>query len=124
MKTETVIMKTQLKNLFDPNIIEALCSSGYRKTGNKFSLCFNGSKGYLDNITIKCEGIQQADNRINRNDIFTQKRGIRSKIVNVFHSEQLGVRISFGQDKSRIIKSPSVSKQEQGAISRPDDLPF
>lgn len=43
---------SELKN-FDT--LERITTGGYEKTGLKFSVHLNGSKGYLDNIEISCE---------------------------------------------------------------------
>ncbi len=95
MKSETLILKTQLSNLFNPNMIHNLCWNGYRKTGNKFSLVFHGSKGYLSHLEISCEGYQKEDNRLF--EIFNKDGSIKKKVINVYHSEKNGVRLSFGK---------------------------
>lgn len=124
--TETLILKTQLSNLFHPHIIYHLCSDGYRKTGNKFSIKFNGSKGYLSHLEISCEGNQNEDNRLF--EIFNKDGIIKKKLINVYHSEINGVRLSLGKDKARVVEE---SKYENNLEDLPaneneidDDLPF
>lgn len=105
MTTETIVLKTAISNLFRPSIIELLAREGYQKTGNKFSISFNGSKGYLDHIEIYCEGFQQDDdNRIDWYDLFNRDGSFKKKILNVYHSEKNGVRLSLGSDKARVVK--------------------
>lgn len=99
MKDEILILKTDLDNIFKYYFIDWLCRNGYNKTGCKFSISFNGSKGYLDNISIDCEGNFSESGIIRRNDFFTSKNQVRKRIVNVYHSDEKGVRISFGNDK-------------------------
>lgn len=104
MIKELQLLKTDLINLFHPEIIQHLLRDGYRKTENKFSLTFNGSKGYLDNIEISCEGYQTANNRISCVDIFNKNGGVKKKVINVFFSEANGVRLSLGADKARVVE--------------------
>lgn len=49
------IAKFKLSELRNFDTIQETISQGYKKTGLKFSVHFNGSKGYLDNIEISCE---------------------------------------------------------------------
>tara|TARA_Y100000034_G_C6690045_1_gene303810 strand:- start:47 stop:448 length:402 start_codon:yes stop_codon:yes gene_type:complete len=128
-ETEILVIKTQLKNIFIPSFIELLCYLGYRETGNKFSISYHGSKGYLNNLSIECEGIQKANNKILRDEIFTKKRSVRKTLINIFHSEAEGIRLSLGKDEPRKIK---ISQPEAGAFNKEpvpideehDDLPF
>ena len=108
MTTETLILKTQLSNLFNPHIIHRLCRDGHRKTGNKFSLEFHGSKGYLSHLEISCEGYQKEDNRLF--GIFNKDGGIKKKVINVYQSEKNGVRLSVGNDKARVVEEPRLFK--------------
>lgn len=128
MTTETLILKTQLSNLFHPHIIHHLCRDGYRKTGNKFSLEFHGSKGYLSHLEISCEGYQNEDNRLFQ--IFNKDGSIKKKVINVFHSEKNGVRLSVGSDKARVVEEPrtftenNLEAAKVEMIGGVDDLPF
>jgi hypothetical protein len=99
---EILIYQIELKALFNPYVILGIVSQGYRKTGNKFSINFNGSKGYFHNITFECEGFQNEKNRLSCDEVFTKKYGIRKKLLNVFWSEENGIRVSTGKDKPRV----------------------
>ena len=80
------------------SIVNAIVSIGYRKTGNKFSVEFAGSKGYLDHIMIYCEGMpMRTDHNIIRLDsnIRTKKGRLRSKMVEIYWSEENGVRVAI-----------------------------
>ena len=127
MITETLILKTQLYNLFHPYIIHHLCRNGWRKTENKFSLEFHGSKGYFSHLVISCEGCQnEADNRLFK--IFNKDGSIRKKVVNVFHSEKNGVRLSLGSDKARVVEQPKYENKLEAVPANEtesdNDLPF
>lgn len=98
---ETLIIKTELSNLFDPIIIRMICSEGYLKTGCKFSIVFNGSKGYLSNLQVICEGVQKEENRIF--DFFNKNMSVKKKVVNIYHSHANGIRLSLGNDEPRLI---------------------
>jgi len=92
------IMKEKLiitfKSILIGHEIEEIVSAGYNKTGNKFSVIFNGSKGYLDNIEFVCEGKQKDGiNYIHIDSIRNQKGLPINKMVSVYHSEENGVRI-------------------------------
>lgn len=117
---EILITKFKLHSIENISFISYLCELGYRKTGNKFRVSFNGSKGYLDNFEISCEGYQNAYNRISfdiaRNDNGTLKK----RIVNVFYSDQNGIRLSIGADKPQIITKTSKMTCDQAS----NDLPF
>lgn len=127
-QTETLILKTQLSNLFHPHIIDQLFWDAYRKTGNKFSLEFHGSKGYLSHIEISCEGVQKEDNRLF--EIFNKDGSIKKKVVNVYHSEKNGIRLSLGNDKARVVSEPIIFREKPTEaikyeiIGGVDDLPF
>lgn len=95
---EKKLLGFQLPMIENVSIIEAICSLGYSETGNKFSVNFNGSKGYLDNIEISCEGVQKENNRINVNEFRNKNRTFKKKQVNVYYSEENGVRISIGSN--------------------------
>lgn len=104
MEKETLILSTKLCYLFDPQIIQHLCRNGFRKTGNKFTLQFHGSKGYLSHLSIYCEGHQTENNSLF--DIFNKDGTVKKKVINVYHSETNGVRVSLGSDEARIIEQP------------------
>ena len=123
MQTETLILSTQLSNLFNPTLIHYLCRDGYRKTGNKFSIEFSGSKGYLSHLSIHCEGFQKEENRIF--EIFNKNGSVKKKIINVYHSELNGVRLSSGSDKPKVIEVPKIDNASIRVNDIDvDDLPF
>jgi len=91
---EQLIVKFKLPMIENLSIVRAIVSMGYRSTGNKFSINFNGSKGYLSNIEITCEGTQKEGNNIIWVERLRTKKGtLSSKMVSVFHSEENGIRI-------------------------------
>jgi len=122
MKSETLILSTQLSNLFNPAVINHLCRDGFRKTGNKFFIGFMGSKGYLSHLSISCEGVQGEDNTIT--DLFNKGGSLKKKLVNVYHSELNGVRLSLGTDKPRMVEEPNLENVSIGDMYNDDELPF
>ena len=114
---EKLLLKFKLPSIENLTTIEAICVLGYRETGEKFQVIFNGSKGYLDSFEISCEGNQEAENRICFGDLRNKDRSLKSILVNIFYSEEFGIRLSTGADEPRsIVKS--------GAMDENDDLPF
>ena len=99
MEEEIIIYQTQLNNLFNPFVIMGIVAQGYNKTDCKFSVSFNGSKGYLSNISIYAEGYQKENNRLRRDELFTRKNRFTKKKLNVFFSHVNGVRLSLGNDE-------------------------
>jgi len=93
---EQLLLKFKLPMLNNLQMIEDICYTGYMKTGRKFSVIFNGSKGYLSNIEITCEGFQTVgDNVICIENQRTKKGGLKSKMVSIYHSNENGVRIDM-----------------------------
>ncbi len=75
---------------------------GYRKTGNKFRISINGSRGYLCDISISCEmnnGVY--NNKVRRGEIYTSKGRYRKRKINIYHSHSHGIRVSTGKDSAR-----------------------
>lgn len=83
------------------SLVNAIVCLGYRKTEQKFTVAFHGSKGYLSNIQISCEGYQSADNRIFVERLINKNGRLKSVMVNVFHSDENGVRLSTGNDEPK-----------------------
>lgn len=93
---EQLLMKFDLRNLQSFPFLDFIVSKAHALTGNKFSIKFNGSKGYLDNITISCEGRQSERNNIIRvYDHIKQNGTFKKKTVKIFHSEETGVRVEI-----------------------------
>jgi hypothetical protein len=94
--TEILIINFKLPLLNNLSLVSVICSHGYRVTGNKFSVDFNGSKGYLSHVVISCEGFQTERNNIIWIENLRTKSGkLRSKNVEVFYSKENGIRISI-----------------------------
>lgn len=119
--TEKLIMKFILPRIQDLRMVDAIVTLGYRKTGNKFSVAFNGSKGYLSNIEISCEGYQKEENRIFIENLRNKNGTLKSKMVNVFFSDENGIRLSIGKDIPKVFQT---EKQEEALSMGDDDLPF
>jgi len=93
---EKIIVKFNLKMLESTDVVNAIIATGYRQTGNKFSVEFNGSKGYMSNIVISCEGVQKERNNIIWIENLLTKGGkFKSKMVEIYHSEENGVRVAI-----------------------------
>lgn len=92
---ETLIIKFKLPQLMQLDTAEYTALLGYKKTGNKFTITFNGSKGYLSNIEIRSEGRQkERNNVIWIEKLRTKQGGLRSKMVAIYHDHEHGVRVS------------------------------
>lgn len=86
------IMKFQLAYLDSVQFIAMFVDVAYRETGNKFSVEWCGSKGYLSHLQINAEGYQPEDtNRIWAKDLFTKKGDFRKKTLTVSYSYENGV---------------------------------
>lgn len=101
---EQLLLKFKLPMICDLSLINAIVSLGYRKTENKFRVSFNGSKGYLDNIEISCEGYQKEENRISLYKLRNKNGSLKSVMVNLFYSDKNGIRLSTGNDKPKAIE--------------------
>ena len=123
-KKEKVILRFILPRVTSKSLIEVLCVRGYRETGNKFSISFNGSKGYLSNFEISCEGYQKAENRIFVENLYNKDRTLKSIMINVFHSEENGVRLSTGNDGPRVLEEIPEPINETVSADGDSDLPF
>lgn len=79
-------------------------------------------------MEISCEGYQKEDNRLF--EIFNKDGSIKKKVINVFHSEKNGVRLSVGSDKARVVEEPrTFTENKLEAVpanenESDDDLPF
>ena len=98
---EKLLMKFKLPMIENLSLVNIIVSMGYRETGNKFSVEFNGSKGYLSNIAISCEGQQQEENRIFVENLRNKNGRLMSKMVNIFHSDEKGIRVCIGKDETK-----------------------
>lgn len=102
-RIERLIMTFDLPLIESTSFIPLIVSKVYAETGNKCSINFCGSKGYLDHISIRCEGYQTHDkNRLEwgfPSNIFTAKGAFKKKKVHIFHSEANGIRIELESEK-------------------------
>ncbi|MCA4781473.1 hypothetical protein IF125_04245 [Empedobacter stercoris] len=95
---ERLIIKTSGIQIMEGDFVRTIVGFFYRLTGNKISIIFNGSKGYLDNIELSCEGNQkEGTNIINLYDITLKRNQISKKQINIFYSEENGIRVSLGK---------------------------
>lgn len=91
---EQLILKFKLPLLNNLSFVSVIVSYGYRVTGNKFNVNFNGSKGYLSHVEIFCEGFQTERNNIIWIENLKTKQGkLRSKNVEIFHSRDNGISV-------------------------------
>ncbi|WP_281991208.1 hypothetical protein [Aquimarina aggregata] len=95
-------MKSQfsLYHIESIHFINSLMSLFYRETGNKLSIHFNGSKGYLSNIEFESEGVQSdIDNRrifLRRSETLNKNGSIKKRIMVVLlFDDETGLKISI-----------------------------
>lgn len=98
---EKLLAQFPLPLIQNISCIESIVENCYHMTGYKFSVIFNGSKGYLSNIQIQCEGTQEEENRIFVERLRKANGSLKNVQVNIFHSEENGIRVSTGEDKPR-----------------------
>ncbi len=125
-KREQVLIRFKLPMIQNLEIVSSIVSLGYRKTGNKFSVSFNGSKGYLSNIEISCEGYQKEENRIFVESLRNKDGSLKSIMVNLFYSDENGVRLSTGNDEPKVIEKEEKKELVENSVSNDErsDLPF
>lgn len=94
---EKLIIEFPLPSIGNLDLIETIVSTGFNLTNCKFWISFGGSKGYLDSITINCEGVQK-----DRNNVIWLKQLVpwsielhQNKIVKLYHSNENGVRLEM-----------------------------
>ena len=91
---ERIILQFKLPMIDNLSIIHQIVTVGYSKTGNKFSVNFNGSKGYLSHIEIIAEGVQKKRNNILWVERMHNSDGsLMDKTIKIFFSSEMGVRI-------------------------------
>ena len=118
---EKLLLQFTLSNLQHLSFIDTICNVCYKKTGCKFQVMFNGSKGYLSNIQIECEGHQKANNRL----FVEMLRGIdENQLLNIFWSPQNGVRLSTGADTPQTIMKERKNPIQPTCAEAGNDLPF
>ena len=89
------VFKISQMNIFT---LANIVTEGYNNTGMKFSITFNGSKGYLDNIEISCEGKQKSTNNIIQTvEFITEEGKLEDKTICVFYSEEEGVTVVINE---------------------------
>lgn len=79
--------------LLSMEIINKILCDGYMETGNKFSVMFGGSKGYMSYIEILCEGQECNENRIWVERLLNKNGTLSNKDVHILHSYEKGVRV-------------------------------
>ena len=95
-KKEKLITRFPLPYIADFAFQQIILKMGYAKTGLKFHMTFNGSKGYLSNITIGCELNQNPElNQRIMIESLENKDGslMKRKTVEIYHSPENGVRV-------------------------------
>ena len=123
---EQLLLKFKLPMIQDLSLVNSIVSIGYRKTGNKFTVAFNGSKGYLSNIEISCEGYQKEENRIFVESLQNKDGSLKSIMVNLFYSDKNGVRLSTGNDEPKVIEKEEKKElvEKSGSNDGDSELPF
>ena len=117
---EKELMKFKLPMIENLSLVNAIVIMGFRKTGNKFSVVFNGSKGYISNIEIYCEGVQKESNRIFVESLRNKNNSLKSVMVTIFYSKDKGVRVQVGKPS----EVPTLKCEGEKSYSDNDDLPF
>jgi len=123
---EQLICKFKLPMIEKLSIVNAIVVMGYNATGNKFSVQFNGSKGYLSHVEITAEGTQTKRNNIIWIErLKTTKGQLKSKMVGIFYSDEDGVRIQVEGEKEETQENKFKTCAEATlASANGDDLPF
>ena len=123
---ESLIYTFKLTAIGKFTTIQGIVVVGYQRTGNKFSVEFNGSKGYLSHVEISCEGRQVKRNNIIWIEKLRDENGVLpSKKVGIWYSDENGVRIQVEgvKDDSQANKF-ATCREANEAMSNGDDLPF
>lgn len=89
---EKIILSFQLGALHNMDNINNILKDCYKKTGQKFSINFNGSKGYLDNIEITSEGDNLSENSIEY-ALLVQTPNYNTIGIHIYYSRDKGVRV-------------------------------
>ncbi len=106
------IITFRLPMILKLTLVESICSIGYKKTGNKFMVNFNGSKGYLSNIEISCEGKQGKRNNIIWVEKLKNEKGkLENILVDIFYSQGNGISVQLEHERKTCAEAG-------------DDLPF
>jgi len=104
-KKEKLISRFKLPHITNLEVINHICKEGYRETGNKFSVEFHGSKGYLSHLEISSEGNKpNGSNRIFLIDYYKKNGILKEVMLNIYYSDENGIRLSTGNDLPRILE--------------------
>ena len=120
---EQHLVKFKLPMIENLSLVNAIVCMGYNKTGNKFQVNFNGSKGYLSHVEISCEGRQEKRNNIIWIERMKTKKGtLMSKMISIFYSEAgIRVEVEGEQPKDETVKKQTCAEAQ---MNDDDDLPF
>ena len=123
---EKLICKFKLPMIEKLSIVNAIVVMGYNATGNKFSVNFNGSRGYLSHVEITAEGTQAKRNNIIWIEKLKTKNGsLMSRMVGIFYSDENGVRVQVQGEKENTQENKFKTCAEAAlASANGDDLPF
>ncbi|HRZ96024.1 MAG TPA: hypothetical protein P5084_00595 [Paludibacter sp.] len=118
------LFSADLKHFQNFSTIDFICTYCYRETGNKFWIAFHGSKGYLSNIEISCEGIQKFDtNRIFVENYRNKDRSFKKKYVSIYYSDECGVVITLNKEKPKIEgKEFTLDSNKRDLIEKPENF--
>lgn len=116
---EKHLIKFKLPMIYNLTVINHIVSLGYNRTGNKFQVTFNGSKGYLSHIEISSEGKQDERNNIIWVSLLRNKDGsLKSKTISIFYSDA-GIRVEVQGEIPKLKKQTCAED-----LKIEDDLPF
>ncbi len=123
---EKLICKFKLPMIEKLSFVNAIVVMGYSATLNKFSVSFNGSKGYLSHIEISAEGYQTKRNNIIWVERLKTKNGsLMSRMVEIFYSDEDGVRVQVqGEKQETQLNKFKTCAEAKLAAANGDDLPF
>ena len=88
-----LIAEIELSLIDSIHAINDFLAQAYEKTGQKFSVNFNGSKGYLHNVEITCEGKQSTD--FNNRVYHPEFSDTINKTLRVYYDKQKGVKVEL-----------------------------
>lgn len=124
MSEEILVTEFLVHEIMDIMTVNRIVIQGYEKTGNKFSVNFNGSKGYLSNVEIIAEGTQKERNNFILIEQIDFRNAKRKKLkASIYHSDQNGVRINLDWIKKAPTKEIPLNKFLAQKGYPPDKLP-
>src|SRR5699024_4106997 len=102
-KKEDAVLSFDFSVMLTAPGLNVICKEFFNKTGQKLSIIFEGSKGYINRIIFEAEGSQTTNKNKFSYVVFSKAKGIGDHKAEVYFNQEEGVRI-YIEDQEEIVK--------------------